>query len=160
MLRVVYPGSFDPLTNGHLNLIERGSRIFDELHVVIAKNKRKESLFSAEERFEMVKTHTLSFSNVQVHIWDRLIIDFANSIGSGVILRGVRAMADFEYEFELAMTYKGQDPKIEILFLPTDPRYFVLRASRIKEIASFGGDLSAMVPKDVEAALKRKLTNA
>lgn len=157
MLKAIFPGSFDPLTNGHLNLIERCTNIFDELHVVIAKNKRKEAFFSAEERFQMVSNHTEEMKNIHVHIWDRLIIDFAKSIDANVIIRGVRAMADFEYEFELAMTYKGQNSSIEILFMPTDPRYFVLRSSRIKEIASYDGDLSAMVPCDIEKAIKDKL---
>jgi pantetheine-phosphate adenylyltransferase len=160
MLKAVFPGSFDPPTNGHLNLIERASAIFDETDVVIAVNKMKTSLFTSEERFALMSELIARFDNVKLFIWDRLIVEFAEKTGAKILLRGVRALADFGYEFELAMTNRGLLPSIETMFLPTDPKFFVLRASAIREIASFGGDVTSMVPPVVAEALKRKLFGA
>jgi pantetheine-phosphate adenylyltransferase len=157
MLKAVFPGSFDPPTNGHLNLIERASAIFDETDVVIAANKNKSYLFSSEDRFAMMSELLQGYSNVKVFLWEKLIVDFAAQAGAKILLRGVRALADFGYEFELAMTNRGLDGNIETIFMPTDPKFFVLRSSAIKELAAFGGDISAMVPPNVAAALRRKL---
>lgn len=160
MLKAVFPGSFDPPTNGHLNLIERASTIFDETDVVIATNKTKQYLFSSEERFNLISTLVEPFDNVKVFLWDRLIVDFARQANAKILLRGVRALADFGYEFELAMTNRGLASGIETIFLPTDPKFFVLRSSAIKEIAQFGGDISSMVPPNVAEALKKRLADA
>jgi pantetheine-phosphate adenylyltransferase len=160
MLKAVFPGSFDPPTNGHLNLIERASVIFDETDVVIAANKSKNYLFTAEERFEMISELVERFSNVKVFLWDKLIVDFAKKAGAKILLRGVRALTDFGYEFELAMTNRGLARGIETIFLPTDPKFFVLRSSAIKELAGFGGDISSMVPPSVAVALKKRLGDA
>lgn len=160
MLRAVFPGSFDPPTNGHLNLIERAAALFDETDVVIAANQMKSYLFSSEERFDLMSQLVERFSNVKVFLWDRLIVEFAEKNDAKILLRGVRALADFGYEFELAMTNRGLDGAIETIFLPTDPKYFVLRSSAIKEIAMFGGDISSMVPPVVAAALREKLRMA
>ncbi len=157
MQKAVFPGSFDPPTNGHLNLIERASVIFSEVEVVIASNPGKNYLFSTEERFSLMQELIKPYPNVHLHVWNKLIVDFAEQIGAKVLLRGVRAIADFGYEFELSMTNKGLNPKIETLFMPTDPKYFVLRASAIKEIANFGGNISTMVPPLVAEALRKKL---
>ncbi len=157
MLKAVYPGSFDPPTNGHMNVIDRASRFFDDLDVVIAVNEGKHYLFTWEERVKMMETLLEKYDNVHLHIWDRLIVEYVQQANAKVLLRGVRALSDFSYEFELAMTNKGLDPEIETLFIPTDPKYFVLRSSAIKEIAMFGGDVSSMVPNIVAEALKRKL---
>lgn len=157
MLKAVLPGSFDPPTNGHLNLIRRASSLFDETDVVIASNKMKNYLFAAEERFELVSGLVSALGNVKVFLWDKLIVDFAVKNDAKVLLRGVRALTDFGYEFELAMTNRGLNNTIETIFMPTDPQYFVLRSSAIKEIAAFGGDISSMVPPSVAEALKRKL---
>jgi len=157
MLRAVYPGSFDPPTNGHLNLIQRASALFDETDVVIATNRTKDYLFSSDERFRLISELVATYSNVKVFLWDKLIVDFAEQIGAKVLLRGVRALADFGYEFELAMTNRGLNATIETVFLPTDPKYFVLRSSAIKELAMFGGDISKMVPPSVAEALRAKL---
>jgi pantetheine-phosphate adenylyltransferase len=159
MLRAVLPGSFDPPTNGHINLIERASRIFDHLDVVIAVNPTKNDFFSAEERFELMSRLLEPYKRIKLHLWDKLIVDFAKKHKAKVLLRGVRALADFGYEFELAMTNKGLYPDIEIFFMPTDPKYFVLRSSAIKEIARFGGDISPMVPPLVAKAIHKKLKN-
>jgi len=160
MLKAVYPGSFDPPTNGHINIIERASRIFDQVDVVIAINETKKYLFSAEERRSMMQSLISPFENVYLHLWDRLIVDYVKKADAKVLLRGVRALSDFSYEFELAMTNKGLDSEIETIFMPTDPKYFVLRSSAIKEIALYRGDVSSMVPAIVAEALKGKLSNA
>ncbi|MFP4329849.1 MAG: pantetheine-phosphate adenylyltransferase [Spirochaetaceae bacterium] len=157
MLRAVMPGSFDPPTNGHLNLIERASRIYQEIEVVIAANAQKSYTFSADERFDMMKKLVEPFDNVHVHLWDRLIVEFAEKMDARVMIRGVRALADFAYEFELSMVNKGLNPKVETIFMPTDPKYFVLRSSQIKELARLDGDISHMVPNLVATALKEKL---
>ncbi|MFO7848538.1 MAG: pantetheine-phosphate adenylyltransferase [Spirochaetia bacterium] len=157
MRKAVFPGTFDPPTNGHLNLIERAADIFDELYVVIAVNKEKKCLFPGAERQEMMEELLKDYENVLVRPWDRLIVEFAKKHDVRVILRGVRALADFGYEFELAMTNKQLSPELEIMFMPTDPKYFVLRSSAIKEIALYGGDISTMVPPRVAKALRSRL---
>ena len=157
MIKAMLPGSFDPPTNGHLNLIERASRIFEKLYIVIAVNESKRYLFSAEERYSMISRLTTPYKNVEVKLYDDLVVNFAQQNDVRVIIRGVRAFVDFGYEFELAMTNKELNPDIEIMFMPTDPKFFVLRSSAIKEIAAFHGDVSTMVPPDVVVALEQKL---
>jgi len=156
MLEAVFPGSFDPPTNGHLNLIERSAHIFDILHVVISVNTQKVNTFTPEERFSMLSELLKPYSNVKLHIWDRLTVDFCEEHQVKVIVRGVRPISDFGYEFELAMTNKGLNPGIEVLFMPTDPKYLVLRASAIREIVQLGGDITAMVPPLVAEALRKR----
>lgn len=153
----MFPGSFDPPTNGHMNLIKRAASIFEELYVVIAVNKQKNTLFSSQERFEMMSLLLKDYSNVTVKLWDRLIVKFAEENHVKVMVRGVRALVDFGYEFELAMTNKELSPDVDIMFMPTDPKYFVLRSSAIKEIALLDGDISTMVPPEVAFALKQRL---
>ncbi len=160
MQRIVYPGSFDPPTYGHLNIIQRASRLFDQLEIVIADNKQKKYFFTAEERFEMITEMVAGLHNVQVNLWNGLIVDFVSNVGARVILRGVRALSDFEYEFELSLINKGLNPQIETIFMPTDKKYFVLRSSAIKELAMFNGDVSSMVPPVVARALKAKLNGS
>jgi len=160
MQRIIYPGSFDPPTNGHLNIIQRASRLFDQLEIVIADNKQKKYFFTSEERFEMITEMVAGLPNVQVNLWEGLIVDFARNVGAKVILRGVRALSDFEYEFELSLINKGLNPQIETIFMPTDKKYFVLRSSAIKELAMFNGDVSSMVPPVVVRALKAKLNGS
>ena len=160
MLKAVLPGTFDPPTNGHINLIKRAAAICDELHVVIAYNKDKNCLFTPEERFEFMKVLLSEYENISLHLWDSLIVNFAKEKNLHVIIRGVRALADFSYEFELAMTNKMLNEDIEILFMPTDPKYFVLRSSAIKEIAMLGGKIGTMVPPIVAEALKERLSSA
>lgn len=147
MLTVLFPGSFDPPTNGHLDLIERCSRLYHRVHVVVAVNPAKHYTFNADERREMMEELCRNFPNVEVHLWDRLVVECARKLGVRIMVRGVRALADFNYEFELSMLNKGLDPDIETIFMPTDPKYFVLRSSAIKELARLGGDISAMVPE-------------
>jgi pantetheine-phosphate adenylyltransferase len=156
MFKVILPGTFDPPTNGHLNILLRASRMFDAVEVVIAANPGKGHLFSPDERFQMMKSLAQGLSNVVVSIWDGLIVDFAVRKGVHVILRGVRALADFDYEFELSLMNKSLNPKIETIFMPTDQKYSILRSSVIKDVAKFGGDVSGMVPPEVADALKKK----
>ena len=156
MFKAVFPGSFDPPTLGHLNIIERVSGIFDEVVVVIAENRQKKYLFSAEERLNMIKEMAKDRKNVRCLIWDSLIVELMKKEGIQLLIRGVRGMEDFSYEFELSMMNKALEPNIETLFITTDPKYIVLRSSSIKELASFNGDVSLMVPPLVSSALKKK----
>ena len=158
MVKAVFAGSFDPPTFGHLNIIERAQKLFSEIHVVIAVNKNKSYCFSGEERLEVIQQLVSRWNNVSVHLWDSLIVDYAKKIKADVLIRGVRNDNDFLYEFDLAMMNKSLNPQIETLFLVPDPKFFVLRSSSIKELAAFGGDVSAMVPPVVEAMLKKKFS--
>lgn len=153
------PGSFDPPTNGHLDLIERAVRIFDKVDVVIAHNVHKQYTFDADERLYMMKELCSRWNTVNVHLWDKMIVEFARSIGASIMIRGVRALSDFSYEFELSLLNKGLDPEIETMFMPTSAQYFVLRSSAIKELVRLGGDVSAMVPPLVESMLRERLTS-
>jgi pantetheine-phosphate adenylyltransferase len=157
VMKAIYPGSFDPPTNGHLDIMNRAAAIFEQLEIVIADNPQKKYLFNADERFEMITNMVAEYPNVQVTIWRGLIVDFAEKISAKVILRGVRALSDFDYEFELSMMNRALNPKIETLFMPTDQKYFVLRSSGIKEVAIFGGDISEMVPPIVEEKLLSRI---
>ena len=157
MLRALIPGSFDPPTNGHLNLIERAVRLYDRLDVVVAQNYQKAYTFEANERLEMMRSLTERWETVEVHLWDRMIVEFARNVGARIMIRGVRALSDFSYEFELSMLNKGLDPEIETIFMPTDAQYFVLRSSAIKELVRLGGDVSAMVPPIVEEKLRERI---
>jgi pantetheine-phosphate adenylyltransferase len=156
MIAACFPGSFDPPTFGHLNVIERAHKLFERLYVVVAANRQKQSLFSPEERVTLLEEIVTPFDNVSVHTCDSLIVDFARDHSCTVLLRGVRSVQDFSFEFDLSILNKGLDPAIETLFMPTDPKYFVLRSSAIKELVSFGGDISSMVPPNVESAIHHK----
>lgn len=156
MVKAVYPGSFDPPTFGHLNIIERARTIFSEIHVVVAVNSEKKYLFSEEERVELLREMVRPWDNVFVHSWNSLIVEYARRIEARVLIRGVRNLADFSYEFDLAMMNRGLNREIDTVFLSTAPEYFVLRSSAIKELAALGGDVSTMVPSSVAAALWKK----
>ena len=158
MKRAMFPGTFDPITKGHLNIIERAASLFDELFVVISDNISKKCLFTPEERKEMIEESIPDLGNVSVFIHQGLTVDFASKHDVDVIVRGVRAMNDFSYEFELAMTNKMLNPDVDVIFIPTDPQYFLLRSSQIKEMAEFGADFSPMVPEPVRRRLKDKFS--
>ncbi|HET6486564.1 MAG TPA: pantetheine-phosphate adenylyltransferase [Spirochaetia bacterium] len=157
MFKVLLPGTYDPPTNGHLNILRRAARLFDAVEVVIAVNPGKTYLFSEEERLVMMKTLAQGLPNVSVSTWNGLIVDFADRIGVHTIVRGVRALADFDYEFELSLMNRSLNPRVETIFLPTDQKYSVIRSSAIKDIALFGGDISGMVPSIVATALHERL---
>ncbi len=140
------PGSFDPPTNGHIDIIERSAALYDKLYVVVADNVQKSCLFTALERMEMLREILKRYDNIEVVTYPGLVVQFAQEHGVGVMIRGVRALVDFGYEFELAMTNKQLNSALEVLFMPTSPKYFQLRSSAIKEMAAYGADISTMVP--------------
>lgn len=153
----IFAGTFDPPTYGHLNIIERAKNIFDELHVVVALNKGKNCLFTSDERLNMLQNLTGQWDNVKVSIWDKLIVDYAKEHKAKILVRGVRNIGDFSYEFDLALMNRGLAADIETVFIPTDPKYFILSSSSIKELALFGGDISTMVPPLVAEKLAQKI---
>lgn len=157
MVKALFAGSFDPPTYGHLDVISRSSKIFTELNVLLAINKKKSYLFTVEERLDMLQRLVKEYPNVSVSVWDSLVVEYAKKHDIKVLVRGVRNVSDFSYEFDLALLNRGLDKEIETLFLPPDPSYFVLRSSSIRELASLGGDLSSMVPPLVEEKLKEKV---
>ena len=159
-MKAAFPGSFDPPTSGHVNIIHRAAAIFDELVVVVAENKQKKYLFSAEERASMITELVKDLKNVSVTVCDCLIVDFLKKKDIKLLVRGVRGLEDFSYEFELSMMNKALRPEIETIFMTTDPEYFVIRSSSIKELASFQGNLQGMVPPLVAEALKKKYDKA
>jgi pantetheine-phosphate adenylyltransferase len=156
-MRAAFPGSFDPPTLGHLDIIKRAAGLFDELLVVVAENRQKKNLFSADERIKMINQLTGDFGNVSVTSCDSLIVNFLRKQGIRLLIRGIRGMEDFSYEFELSMMNKVLDSSIETIFMTTDPEYLILRSSSIKELASFGGDVSGMVPPQVADVLMKKI---
>ena len=156
MITAVFPGTFDPPTYGHLNIIERTCRLFDRIDVAISINPDKTCLFSAEERLAMLKELTKGFDNVQVHTCNTLIVDYCRAVGAKVLLRGIRNTNDFSYEFDLSLMNRSLNADIETLLVPTEQRYFLIRSSSIKEVARFGGDVSGMVPSLVADAIKEK----
>lgn len=151
------PGSFDPPTVGHMDIIRRTAAQFDKLYVVVADNIAKHYLFSTEERLDMLRTSLEGIDNIEVVSYPGLMIDFAKKNNVSVMVRGVRALADFSYEFELAMTNKMMHPEIEVFFIPTDPKYFLIRSSQIKEMAAFGADISMMVEPHVARLLLERI---
>lgn len=156
MSRALFPGSFDPPTIGHINIIERAASLFDELHVVVADNISKQYLFTPEERIELIEKSLPGVKNIVYAVHPGLTVEYARSNDISIMIRGVRGAGDFSYEFEMAMTNKLLYPQLEVLFMSTDPRYFLIRASQIKELAAFGADFSSMVTPPVLEALKKK----
>ena len=155
-LRAIYPGSFDPVTFGHLDIIKRSASISDELIVGVLQNNKKTPLFSVEERVRMLEEVTKDINNVKVIPFEGLLIDFAKKMNAKVIVRGLRAVTDFEYELQMAQTNRKLDSEIETLFLTTSLEYSFLSSSTVKEIASFGGDIEQFVPKLVMDRIKEK----
>lgn len=153
----VLPGTFDPPTMGHIDIIERSSQLYEKVFVVIADNRSKKTLFTAEERKEMMDKVFAEHTNIEVYIWDGLVVEFARQHDIGVMIRGVRALEDFGSEFELAEINKQICPEIEVLFMPTNPKYFLLRSSTIKEMATFGAEINKLVPELVAEKVIAKL---
>ena len=147
MKRAIYPGSFDPVTNGHVDIILRSSKIVDRLIVGVLNNSAKKSLFSVEERVSMLKELTKDLPNVEVTSFDGLLVDYMREIDASIIVRGLRAVTDFEYELQIAQTNHIENTDIETIFLTTNLRYSYLSSTIVKEFASYGGDISKFVPE-------------
>ncbi|HIX52044.1 MAG TPA: pantetheine-phosphate adenylyltransferase [Candidatus Lachnoclostridium stercoripullorum] len=157
MTCAVYPGSFDPVTLGHLDIIERTAQIMDRVVVGVLINRKKTPLFSVEERVNMLKSVTAHLPNVEVKAFDGLTIDFARENGAKAIVRGLRAITDFEYELQLAQTNRVMAPEIDTLFLTTGLKYSYLSSSMVKEIAAYGGDISAFLAPEVARRVEEKM---
>ncbi len=159
-MRALYPGSFDPLTLGHLDLIERSARLFDGLVVAVLQNPGKQPCFPLEQRLEQIRKATAHLGGVEVGSFDGLTVNYARLCGAQVILRGLRAMSDFEFELQIAHTNKSLDPQMETLFLATAAHHSFLSSSVVKEVARFGGDVTPMVPAGVAVDLARLFNRA
>jgi pantetheine-phosphate adenylyltransferase len=158
-VNAIYPGTFDPPTNGHLDLITRGSRIFSHLTVAILINPVKNPLFTVEERVEMLTEATMPLSNVSVATFDGLMVDFAKRQGAAAVLRGIRAISDYEHEFQMALMNRRLAPEIETVFLQPAGRYSFVSSRMVKEVFSFGGDITGLVPPNVLKRLRQRISN-
>jgi len=156
MRKAVYPGTFDPVTNGHLDLIQRGLKIFDQVVVAVALNPKKEPLFSTAERLQMLREAVQGLQGVKVEAFHGLLVDYVLSQGAVAIIRGLRAVSDFEYELQMALMNRRLSAQVETVFMMPPEEYSFLSSSIIKEVASFGGSLRGLVPPHVEQALRRK----
>ncbi len=156
MIKAVYPGSFDPVTYGHLDIIKRASKVVDEVIVAILKNNSKNPLFTLEERVHMLEDTTEEFPNVKIQTFDGLTVDFARSVEAKVMIRGLRAVSDFESEMQIAQTNHSLDPDIDTMFFTTSLEYAFLSSTIVREVASYGSDVSNMVPAAVEKMLRKK----
>lgn len=159
MRKGLYPGSFDPVTYGHIDIIKRAAELVDELTVGVLCNKAKTPLFSLEERVRMLKEVTKDTPNVKIVPFEGLTVDFAKAIGANMIVRGLRAVTDFEYELMMAQTNHKLEPGVETIFLTTNLAYSYLSSSIVKEVASFGGDISQFVPDSVMEQVQEKMNN-
>ena len=156
MKKAIYPGSFDPVTLGHIDVIERASKLFDHLIIAVLGNSAKTPLFSTEERVNMLKEVTKHIPNVEVESFGGLTVDFSKTHGANAMVRGLRAVTDFEYELQIAQLNHVINPEIDTVFLTTDLKYAYLSSSSVKEVAAYGGDISQFVTPFVEAEVKKK----
>ena len=152
----IYPGSFDPVTNGHLDVIGRAARLFDRVIVAVAHNEQKKALFSAAERVELLKMATSGMEGVEVVTFDGLLVDFARQTGAGVVVRGLRAISDFEFEFQMALMNRKLHPDLETCFLTPKEEYTYLSSRIVKEVARLHGEIDSFVPPVAAAALREK----
>jgi pantetheine-phosphate adenylyltransferase len=150
----IYPGSFDPPTNGHLDIVERSSRLFDKVVVGVGQNLSKKTLFNADERVALMRDACRKWPNIEVRAFDGLQVDFAKECGASFIIRGIRALSDFEFEFEMGIMNRSLAPGIEMVYLMTAPEYLFVSASRVKELVAFGAPVDKYVPANVAKALK------
>ena len=156
----VYPGSFDPITNGHLDLIERGCRLFDKLIVAILRNETKQPLFSIEERIDMLREVVGGYPNAAVDSFNGLLVDYAAAKGATVLLRGIRAISDYEYELQMALMNRRLKPEIETVFMMAGEAYSFISSRLVKEVFGLGGNIADLVPPPVEARLRKRLGGA
>ena len=153
----VVPGSFDPVTNGHLDIIQRTASLFDKVYVCVLQNGSKKPLFSIDERIDLIKRVTKNFDNLEVESFDGLLVDYARKKGAGFIVKGLRAVSDFEYEFQMAQTNKSLCPEVETFFITTSRSYSYLSSSIVKEVARYGGSISDFVPGEIEKDIIEKI---
>lgn len=156
MTKAIYPGSFDPVTKGHLDIIKRSSKIMDQVTVAVLENPRKIATYNIEERVQMLKIVTAPYPNVKVDYYEGLLIDYAHKNKTNIIIKGLRAMSDFEFEFQMALVNQKLNPSIETLFMMTNNKYSYLSSSIVKEIAGLGGDISSLVPSEVHEIIVSK----
>jgi len=159
MIKAIYPGSFDPVTFGHLDIINRSSQIVDELVIGVLRNNAKMPLFSVEERVKMLEEVTKELSNVKIVPFDGLLVQFAREIDARLVIRGLRAITDFEYELQMAQTNHKLEAGVETMFLTTNLKYSYLSSTIVKEVAAFGGDISQFVPEAVACRVKEKMSH-
>jgi pantetheine-phosphate adenylyltransferase len=159
-IKAIYPGSFDPPTNGHLDLIERGSKIFDELVVAILRNPEKDPLFSLSDRRKMLESMTSAFDNVSVDTFDGLTVDYAMRVEGSVVLRGIRAISDYEYELQMALMNRKLQPALETVFMMPAEKYSYLSSRLVREVAQLGGNIECLVPELVAQKLREKMDPA
>jgi pantetheine-phosphate adenylyltransferase len=152
----IYPGSFDPVTNGHLDLIERGTKIFDRLVVAVLRNSEKDPLFTTAERVEMLREVTRQWNNVEVDVFEGLLVEYARQRKAQVILRGIRAISDYEYELQMALMNRKLEPNIETVFMMPAEAYSYLSSRLVREISQLGGTIHGLVPPLIEERLKKK----
>ena len=157
-VKALYPGTFDPPTNGHIDLIQRGSKLFEHLTVGILKNPIKNPLFTVEERAEMLRESTAALSNVSVATFDGLMVDFARQLGATAVLRGIRAISDYEHEFQMALMNRRLAPEIETVFLQPAGRYSFVSSRMLKEVVSFDGEVAGLVPPNVLKRLRNRIS--
>ncbi|MCJ7856789.1 pantetheine-phosphate adenylyltransferase [Lachnospiraceae bacterium NSJ-143] len=159
MIKAIYPGSFDPVTNGHLDIIKRAAKLVDKLVVSVLENPHKSSsLFTIEERINQLKLVTAGIKNVEVSSFKGLLVDYAKQIDAQVVIRGLRAVTDFESEFQMALTNRSLMPDLETFFIPTSVEYLYLSSSTLKEIAMFGGNICSMIPCEIKQEVLDKFT--
>jgi pantetheine-phosphate adenylyltransferase len=154
----IYPGSFDPVTNGHLDLIERGEKMFDLLIVAVLRNAEKQQLFSVAERIDMLREVTKQWTGVEIDVFDGLLVDYARKRGAGVILRGIRAVSDYEYELQMALMNRKLEPRLETVFMLPGLTYSYLSSKLVREIAQLGASLKGLVPEVVEQRMRAKVS--
>jgi pantetheine-phosphate adenylyltransferase len=159
MRTAIYPGSFDPLTNGHLDVIQRAVKLFDRVIVAVAKNETKQPLFTLNERLELVRRSTRRLRQVKVGSFECLLVDYVDQCGAQAVVRGLRAVSDFEFEFQLALMNRKLNERVETIFMMPKDTYTFLSSRMVKEIARLGGDVSSFVPKPVKSALAKKLAH-
>ncbi|HOK52989.1 MAG TPA: pantetheine-phosphate adenylyltransferase [Armatimonadota bacterium] len=159
-MKAVVPGSFDPVTSGHIDVIERAARVFGEVIVAVAPNLSKRTLFTVEERVQMLREATSHLPNVRVDAFEGLLVDYVQSLGANVIVKGLRAVSDFEFEFQMALMNRNLNPGVETVFMMTGAEYSYLSSSIVREIAALGGSVNGLVPKTVEYRLREKFSQA
>lgn len=159
MKTAVYPGSFDPVTNGHINIVTRSAKLFDKLIVAVLDNPSKTPMFTVDERITQLKEILKDYDNVEVRSFTGLLVDFAKSVNANIVIRGLRGVTDFSYEFQMALTNKALANDIETLFISADTQYLFFSSSQVKEIAYFGGNIDNMVPPLIKQALEEKIKN-